>query len=138
MRNTIIASGLSSILLFAMSSCMTDVSNDTNDQEVTSDQALDDEAPGASSRLSQTSGRDLNGGQLDLRKGEPSALTCGLQGPYAGAGGWWKYGISNCNPYTIRAQVFRINGSGGPCFTIAPGQTVWDWIQGNLVGIRGC
>ena len=139
MLNTIIVHGLVSIMLFAMSSCTTDLSNDTDDQEVASEQALDDEALGANSMLRQTSDGDLTYGQLGPEKKESTSLSCGgILGPYPGAGGWWKYGIYNCNPYYMRAQAFRVDGSGGFCFTIAPNQTVWDWMQGNIVGIRGC
>lgn len=138
MRNTIIVHGLVSIMLFVMSSCMTDVSNDTGHRALASDQALDDEAPGARSMHSQMPGGDLTGGQLDSKKEEPSAVSCGLIFNYQYDNGWTKYGIANCHLVTMYARVIRQDGSRGPCKTIAPGQTVWDWIFGTVIGIEGC
>lgn len=138
MRNTVVHS-LASIMLFVVPSCMVDVSSDPANRELTSDPALDDEASGANSTPRQISGDDLQSRSLGLEKEDSNVFSCGgVLGPYAGAGNWWKYGLYNCNPYTIRVQVFRVDGSGGPCFTLAPSQTVWDWIQGNIVGKRGC
>ena len=138
MRNTIIVHGLVSIILFVMSSCMADVSNDTNDRELTSDQAFDDQAPGASSKLRQMSSGDPTGGQLGLEKEAPTIFSCGLIFNFQYNNGWTQYGITNCHPVTMFARVIRLDGSRGPCKAIAPGQTVWDWIFGTVIGIEGC
>src|SRR4051812_41935465 len=98
MRSTMIVYGLASMMLCSMSSCVSDISNDTKHREFTSDHALDDDATDANSMPRQTSGGDPTDDQLDLGKDESSALTCGLQGPFPAAGDWWKYGIYNCHP----------------------------------------
>jgi hypothetical protein len=133
--------GLASILLPFMASCMADVSDAADHRAGTSEQELqahDDDAAAASSTAGQTSGADPTDSKLDRGDGASTAADCGLQGPWDAGNGWWHYCIHNCNPYTINAQVFRVNGSGGQCFTITPGDTVCGFIQGNIVGIRGC
>jgi len=127
------------IMLSTMAACTTDIDGDTDDQEPPAAPVAADEAP--STRASTPELPDGRGeGDRPTLKQEDNVLACGraLQGPWSGGGGWWKYGIYNCNPYPIRAQAFRINGSGAYCFTISPWQTVWDWMQGEPIGVRGC